>query len=163
MFEISDLRRETLHLSSVCPPGGAGTLICSYICRLWLFFEVLNFEFQYFGVFQKTEFFFFFLGGGYEDFVDFFLGGGWGSSQNYLYLGVISMHLGSFLKVKVQNGGCFWVAKISNIYLGCLKFLIFFLVNSRCWARAYMYEEKMRATPLLGFVHQFKHIPVKCI
>ena len=27
------------------------------------------------------------------------------------------MHLGSFLKVKVQNGGYF---------LGCLKFLIFF-------------------------------------
>ena len=30
----------------------------------------------------------------------------------------------------------FWVAKISNIYFGCLKFLIFFGVNSRCWARA---------------------------
>ena len=27
-----------------------------------------------------------------------------------------------FFKVKVQN----WVAKISNIFLGCLKFLIFF-------------------------------------
>ena len=25
-----------------------------------------------------------------------------------LYLGAISMHLGSFLKVKVQNGGYFW-------------------------------------------------------
>ena len=35
--------------------------------------------------------------------------------------------LGCFLKVKVHNGGCFWgVAKISNIYLACLKFLNFF-------------------------------------
>ena len=34
--------------------------------------------------------------------------------------------LGSFLKVKVQNGGYFWgVAKISNIFFGCLKFLMF--------------------------------------
>ena len=34
--------------------------------------------------------------------------------------------LGSFLKVKVQNGGIFTIAKISNIFFGCLKFLIFF-------------------------------------
>ena len=33
--------------------------------------------------------------------------------------------LGSFLKVKVQNGDIFGVAKISNIFGGCLKFLIF--------------------------------------
>ena len=40
----------------------------------------------------------------------------------------------------------FWVAKISNIYLECLKFLIFFFffggggggVNSICWAQAYI-------------------------
>ena len=31
-----------------------------------------------------------------------------------------------FFKVKVQNWDIFWVAKISNIFLGCLKFLIFF-------------------------------------
>ena len=30
------------------------------------------------------------------------------------------------LKVKVQIGGNFWVAKAPNIYLGCLKILIFF-------------------------------------
>ena len=43
------------------------------------------------------------------------------------------------MKVRVQNGGYFWVAKSSNIYLGFLKFLIFFLgVNNRCWARAYV-------------------------
>ena len=31
-----------------------------------------------------------------------------------------------FFKVKVQNWDILWVAKISNISLGCLKFLIFF-------------------------------------
>ena len=37
------------------------------------------------------------------------------------------MQFRSFFKVKVQNWDVFfWVAKISNIFLGCLKFLIFF-------------------------------------
>ena len=51
----------------------------------------------------------------------------WGHHKIGLYIGVISMHFKSFLKVKVQNGGgvFFGVAKISNIFLGCLKFLIF--------------------------------------
>ena len=31
-----------------------------------------------------------------------------------------------FFMVKVQNWDIFWVAKISNIFLGCLKFLRFF-------------------------------------
>ena len=35
-----------------------------------------------------------------------------------LYLGVISMHFTVFLKVNVQNGGYFCVAKISNIFWG---------------------------------------------
>ena len=30
--------------------------------------------------------------------------------------------LGSFLKVKNKMGDILWVAKISNIFLGCLKF-----------------------------------------
>ena len=34
-----------------------------------------------------------------------------------LYLGVISIFLGSFLKVKVQIGDIFCVSKISNIFL----------------------------------------------
>ena len=72
MFEISDLRRrEILHLRSVCPfipqwVGGGGTLIFSYIHRLWLFLGVQSFEFRYFGGFS-------------EDFVDIF----GGSSQNW--------------------------------------------------------------------------------
>ena len=45
-----------------------------------------------------------------------------------LYLGVISMHFrgGGFLKGKVQNGGYFLGLLIFQIFLGCLKFLIFF-------------------------------------
>ena len=35
-------------------------------------------------------------------------------------------------------GVIFGVAKISIIFLGCLKFLIFLGVNDRCWARAYV-------------------------
>ena len=70
--------------------GGGGTLIFSHIRRLWLFFGVQNFEFQYFGAFS-------------EDFVDIFRG----SSQNWtIFRGHFSI-LGSFLKVKVQNGGYF--------------------------------------------------------
>ena len=58
---------------------------------------------------------------GYEDFVDIF--GGYHKIE--LYLGVISMHFRVFFKVKVQNGGILGDAKISNSFLGCLKFLIF--------------------------------------
>ena len=39
-----------------------------------------------------------------------------GHHKTGLYLGVISMHLVPFLKVIVQNGGIFGVAKISNIF-----------------------------------------------
>ena len=46
-----------------------------------------------------------------------------GDHRIVLYLGVISMHLGYFRKVKVQNGGYFW---------GLLKFQIFF---GGAWAR----------------------------
>ena len=51
--------------------GGGGTLIFSHIHRLELFFGVQNSEFQYFGGFQKNEYFL-----GYEDFVDIFFWGG---------------------------------------------------------------------------------------
>ena len=56
----------------------------------------------------------------------------------------------------------FGVAKSSDIYLSCLKFLIFFGVNGRCWAQAYILR-KNESTHPLGFVHEFKPIPVKCI
>ena len=71
---------------------------------------------------------------GYEDSVDIFLG----SSQNGLYSGVISMHiLVSFLRSIYSVGDIFWGWLNFKIFLwGCLKFLIFFCVNGRCWARA---------------------------
>ena len=58
LFEISDLRRrEILHFKSVClfsPRGEGVTLIFSYICRLALFFLLKFFNFNIFGVSQKT-------------------------------------------------------------------------------------------------------------
>ena len=55
--------------------------------------------------------------------MDIFLG----SSQNWASLRVISMQFRVFFKVTVQNWDIFLgVAKISNIFLGCLKYLIFF-------------------------------------
>ena len=80
MFEITDLRREILHLRSVCPffprGGGGGTLIFSYKCGLRLFLGFKVFSFNIFEGFQKTEYFW-----GYEDFV--FCGMFLGSSQNW--------------------------------------------------------------------------------
>ena len=97
-------------------------------------FGVQNFEFQIFGGFQKNEYFF-----GYEDFVNIFGGGGGGGHHKIgLYLGVISMHFRVYLRSKYRMGEKFWAAKISNLFLGCLKFLIFFGVKGRCWARAYL-------------------------
>ena len=55
---------------------------------------------------------------GYEDFEDIF----WGSSQNWASLGVISMQfLGLFLRSRYRIGIFYWVAKISNIFLGVLE------------------------------------------
>ena len=44
---------------------------------------------------------------------------------------------GPFLRSTKRMEDLFGVAKISNIFLGCLKFLIFF-VNGRCRAQAYI-------------------------
>ena len=60
--------------------------------------------------------------GGYEDFVDIF----WGHHKIWLVWGSFLCNLGSFLRSRYRIGIFFWVAKISNIFLGCLKFLIFF-------------------------------------
>ena len=93
-----------------------GTLIFSHIHRLGLFFGFKILNFNIFGGFQKMIFL------GYEDFVINF----WGHYQIGLVRGSFLCILGSFFKVKVQIWDIFWVAKISNIFLGCLKFLIFF-------------------------------------
>ena len=75
-------------------------------------------NFDIFWGFQKNNYFF-----GYENFVDIFLG----SSQNWtIFRGHFYAFLGLFLRSRYRIGDIFWVAKISNIFLGCLKFLIFF-------------------------------------
>ena len=52
-----------------------------------------------------------------------------------LYLGVISIHSGvSSLGQGTEWEINFWIAKIFKYFLGCLKFLIIFGVNGRCWA-----------------------------
>ena len=57
--------------------------------------------------FLKNEYFL-----GHEGFVDIF----WVITKlNYIY-GSFLCILGSFLKVKVQNGGFFWAAKNSFLY-----------------------------------------------
>ena len=43
-----------------------------------------------------------------------------------LVCGSFLCNLGSFLRSRYRFGIFFGVAKISNIFLGCLKFLIFF-------------------------------------
>ena len=53
-----------------------------------------------------------------------------GPSKIYLYLGVISVHFRVFSSCQGTEWGILLgVAKISNIFLGCLKFLIFFGVS----------------------------------
>ena len=66
----------------------------------------------------------------HEDFVDIFIGVI--TKLEYIKLSFLFI-LGSFLKVKLQNGGIFGSLKF-QIFLWCLKFLIFFGVNGRCQA-----------------------------
>ena len=57
----------------------------------------------------------------------FFLGGGVGwSPQDWTILGVLSMHFRVFPLGQCTVWGFFWVAKILNILLVCLIFLICF-------------------------------------
>ena len=80
--------------------GGAGALLCSYKRRLGSFCFGLNIlKFIIFGGFQKNKYFW-----GYENFVDIFVVI---TKFDYVYVSFLFI-LGSFLKVKVQNGGYFW-------------------------------------------------------
>ena len=119
--------------SSTTPEGGGGgegTLIFSHIRRLGPFFGVQNSEFQYFWGFSEKLIFFW----GMKILWIIF----WGHHKIGLVWGSFLCNLGSFLRPRYRIGIFFWVAKISNIFLGCLKFLIFFGVNGRCWVRAYV-------------------------
>ena len=70
MFEISDLRREILHLRSGCLLYFHAYVGSGYFWE----FKILNFNI--FGGFQKTEYYW-----GYEDFVDII----WGHHKIGLY------------------------------------------------------------------------------
>ena len=75
-------------------------------------------NFNIFLGFQKNEFFW-----GIKILWIFF----WGQHKICLYLGIISMHFRVVSSGQVTEWGIFFgVVKISNIFLGCLKFLIFF-------------------------------------
>ena len=57
------------------------------------------------------------------------------------------MHFRVYFKVKgTELGYFFWAAKISNIFLVCLIFRIFFWVNCRPWVRVYICQ-KNKSTP----------------
>ena len=92
--------------------GGGGTLILSYIRRLGPFFGVKILNFNICLGFQKNKYF---LG---MKILWIFFGG---HHQIRLYLGVISMHFRVFSLGHGTEWGIFF-----DIFLGCLKFLIFF-------------------------------------
>ena len=106
----------TLGRGEVRGGGGGGTLIFSYIHMIGSFFGFKILNFNIFGVFRKINIF-------------------WGMKILWKFLGVITKMdyimgaflciLRSFLKVMVQNGDFLGVAKISNIFSGCMEFLIF--------------------------------------
>ena len=49
---------------------------------------------------------------------------------------VISMHFRVFSYGQGTESGYFLVCQNFKYFLGCLKFLRFFRVNGRCWARS---------------------------
>ena len=128
-LKFTHFRSGQVHCSS--PPGGGwggggggGTLIFSHILRLRLFFGVQNSELQYFlgFFFEKNEYF---LGCVKILWIFFFWGGGVITKLG-LFEGHFYAFQGLFLRSRYRIGIFFGVAKISNIFLGCLKFLIFF-------------------------------------
>ena len=64
-----------------------------------------------------------------------------------LYSGVISMHFRVFSKGQGTEWGCFWGSLKFQIFFGVLEIPdIFGGMNSRCWARAYVWR-KNESTP----------------
>ena len=96
-------------------------------------FKILNFNI--FWVFRKMKI----VWGMKILWLFFWGGGGGGNHKNGLVWGSFLCILGSFLRSSYRFWIFLGVAKISNIFLGCLKFLIFLGVNGRCWVRAYVW------------------------
>ena len=132
--------------------GGGGTLIISYIRRLGAFFGLKKLNFIFFlggwgGGSEKWIFW------GYEDFLDVILE--FITKLNYikrLFLFV----LGSFLKVKVQNGGYFWgLVKFQILFWGAWNSWYFFCGGGGWTVDARpepTYEEKVRVPPPPGYI-----------
>ena len=97
--------------------GGGGTLIFSHIRRLGPFFGFKILNLNIFGGFHKMN-----ILRGMKILWIFF----WGHHKIGLVGGSFLCNIGSFLRSRYRIGIFFGVAKISNIFLRCLKFLIFF-------------------------------------
>ena len=97
---------------------------------------VQNFEFFYIlGGFQQIDYFW-----GYEDVLDGYI---LGLHKIALVLGIISMHFRVFFLKSMYRMGIFvGFAKISNIFFGCLRFLILLGVNSRLLGPSLGMKEK---------------------
>ena len=113
--------------------GGGGVLwyFHTYVGSGYFWgFKILNFNI--FWVFRRMK-----IVWGMKIVWLFFFWGGGGPHKNGLVWEYFLCILGSFLRSSYRFGILFGVAKISNMFLGCLKFLIFLGVNGKCWVRAY--------------------------
>ena len=117
--------------------GGGGTLIFSHIRRLGPFFGFKKFQY-FFGFSEKWIFFL-----GMKILWIFFRG----HHKIWLVWGSFLCNLWSFLRSRYRIGIIFWVANISNIFLGFLKSLIFFFGLTVDAGSEPTYTEKNRVPP----------------
>ena len=123
------------------------TLIFSYIHRLGPFILVQHFEFQYLWGFQENEYFW----GNMKILWIFLFFWEVGSTEIGLYLGVISMYFMVFsVGEGTERGIIFGVAIISNIFWGCLIFLIFLLGRTEDTRPEPTHLGQMRVSPGLA-------------
>ena len=72
---------------------------------------------------------------GSDDFVDIF----WVITNWTIFRGHFYVFKDLFLRLRIYRmGDIFWGCLNFKYFFGCLKSLIFFRVNGRCWARAYL-------------------------
>ena len=146
MLKILGLRRrEILHLRSVClfvprlgrGGGGGGSDIFHTYLGLCYFFGFDFFEFQYFGGFQKTEYFW-----GMKILWIFF----WGHHKIGLYLEVISMHFRGFSEGRGTEWRTFFGLQKFIYLFAMLEIPDIFGVNGKC-CPSQMHEEKIEIPP----------------
>ena len=71
---------------------------------------------------------------GSDDFVDIF----WVITNWTIFRGHFYAFKDLFLRLRYRTGDIFAGLLKFQIFFGCLKLLIFFRVNGRCWARVYL-------------------------